>query len=135
MKFKLASKLRLRFVITLLILGETFKGKFATGEVSTEELWDYPIPVLDRLALSLQEEYKASGQKSFIRRKSPKDKILKLKLDIVVDILETKVEEEEAAKQKLEDKAHNQKIMGVIAEQEEDELKGKSKKELIKMLR
>lgn len=120
--FKQASKEKLRF--------QTSKG-----QLSTEQLWDLSITDLDALAVSLEEEHQTSGKKSFVRKTSPKDKTAKLRFDVVLDVLTTKVDEQEAAKAKAEAKAHNNKILTLIAEKQDESLKGKSIKALEAMLK
>ena len=120
--FKQASKEKLRV--------QTNKGS-----LSVEQLWDLSIPELDALAVSLEEEHQTSGKKSFIRKSSPKDKTTKLRFDVVLDILTTKVDEMEAAKAKAEAKAHNNKILTLISEKQDETLKGKSIKQLEAMLK
>lgn len=112
------------------------KARFATekGELSVEQLWDLTIPQLDKLAVSLQEKYENSNPKSFIVKKTTKDKDLKDQLDVVLDILETKVDEAELAKEKAERKERNQKIYKLIEEKKDKALEGKSIKELTAML-
>ena len=57
------------------------KARFQTkrGLLSTEQLWDLSLNELDELAVSLENEYKESGKKSFLVAKSVKDKTTKLK--------------------------------------------------------
>jgi len=120
--YKQASKLKLRFQTTV-------------GNLSVENLWDLSLENLDSLAVSLEEEYKKSGKKSFLVAKSEKDKTSKLRFDIVLDILTTKVEEANAAAKVQEDKEHNNKIIALIAEKQDESLKGKSIKQLEALLR
>jgi hypothetical protein len=112
------------------------KVRFATekGELSVEQLWDLTIPQLDKLAVSLDEKYKNSNTKSFVEKKTTKDKDLKLQLDVVLDILETKVDEAELAKEKAARKERNQKIYKLIEDKKDKALEGKSIKELTSML-
>lgn len=119
--FKQASKEKLRFQTT-------------KGSLSTEQLWDLSIPELDTLAVGLEEVHAESGKKSFIRKSSAKDKTAKLRFDVVLEVLTTKVEEMEAAQKKAEKKAHNNKILSLIAEKQDETLKGKSLKQLQAML-
>lgn len=105
------------------------------GVLSIEGLWTLSIEDLDKLAVSLQEDYDKSGGKSFIRKRSVKDKDLKLQLDIVVDILQTKVEEAEIAKEKAENKARNNEIFEAIAKKEKSALEGKSIAQLRAMIK
>lgn len=120
--FKEASKTRLRV-------------NTAKGPLSVEQLWDLSIPELDTLAVKLEEEYNTSGKKSFVVKRSVKDKSAKLAFDIVLDILNTKVDEAAEEAQKREDKEHNTKILELIAEKKDESLKGKSIKQLEAMLR
>jgi len=120
--YKEASKQKLRF--------QTSKGN-----LTTEQLWDLSTTELDVLAVSLETEYKQSGKKSFLVAKSTKDKTTKLRFDIVLDVLTTKVEEEEKVANARDIKEHNQKILSLIADKKEGELAGKSVKELEAMLK
>ncbi len=120
--FKQATKEKLRF-------------QTAKGLLSTEQLWDLSLADLDNLAIELQEKYEESGKKSFLVKRSVKDKTAKLRFDVVLDVLQTKSDEMEEAKQKAEDKKHNEEIMQLIVEKQKEGLKGKSIKQLESMLR
>lgn len=120
--FKQATKEKLRF--------QTNKGL-----LSAEQLWDLSLADLDNLAVELQEKYEESGKKSFLVKRSVKDKTAKLRFDVVLDVLQTKSDEMEEAKQKAEDKKHNEEIMQLIVEKQKESLKGKSIKQLESMLR
>ena len=120
--YKEANRQKLRF--------QTSKGPLAA-----EQLWDLSLTDLDTLAVSLEEEHATSGKKSFLVKKSVKDKTAKLRFDIVLDVLTTKAEEAEEARIVKENKEHNQKILGLIQEKQDDALKGKSIKQLQAELR
>ncbi len=120
--FKEASKQKLRF--------QTSKGL-----LSVEQLWDLSLTDLDTLAVSLETEHKESGKKSFLDTKSVKDKTAKLRFDVVLDVLTTKVEEQNALAEAKEIKEHNNKIIELIAEKKDESLKGKSIKQLEAMLK
>ena len=111
--------------------------RFATskGLLSTEQLWQLPVKDLDTLAVSLEEAYNGSKGKSFLVKRTTKDKGLKLQFDIVLDVLQTKVEELDIQRQAKEDKEHNNKIIELIAAKKDDELKGLSIKQLEAKLR
>lgn len=119
--FKLASQQKLRF--------QTNKGL-----LSVEQLWDLSLEDLDALAVSLETEHKESGKKSFLVKTSAKDKTAKLRFDVVLDVLNTKVEAEQAALAERERKAKNEKIIGIIADKQDESLKGKSIEQLRAML-
>ncbi len=120
--FKLASQQKLRY--------QTSKGL-----LSTEQLWDLSLEDLDGLAVSLETEHKESGKKSFLVKTSVKDKTAKLRFDVVLDVLNTKVELMQAAQEAAEVKEHNKKIIALISEKQDESLKGKSVKQLEAMLR
>lgn len=120
--YKLASQLKLRFITS-------------KGSLSTEQLWDLSLKELDEMAVSLENEYQESGKKSFLVKRSTKDKTTKLKFDIVLDILTTKSEEAEALKDAADIKEHNEKIMKLIEEKKDGELASKSISELKKLLK
>ena len=120
--YKEASKLKLRV-------------QTSRGPLTVEQLWDLPLTELDSLAVQLEESYNNSKGKSFLEKKTKKDKTLKLTFDVVLDILETKVKNEDRARKAAETREQNQKIMSLISEKEEEELKGKSKEELLEMIK
>lgn len=105
------------------------------GLLSVEQLWDLPLAQLDKIAVDLEEQYKESGKKSFLVSKSKKDKDIKLAFDIVLEILEDKVEERDLAAKASTVKEHNQKILSKIQEAKDKELDGLSAEELEKLLK
>lgn len=119
--YKNASKQKLRF-------------KTSKGNLSTEQLWDLSLNELDALAVSLEEETDKTAKKSFLTETSTKNQTAKLRFDIVLDVLETKVKARDTALKAAETKARNQKIMSLIQDKEDESLKEKSVDELKKML-
>lgn len=103
--------------------------------MSTEQLWDLSLEELDSLAVSLEVEHKQSAKKSFLVKTTVKDKATKLKFDVVLDVLNTKISEEETAAEAMEIREHNKKIITLISEKQDESLRGKSIKELEKLLR
>jgi hypothetical protein len=120
--YKEASRLKLRF--------QTGKGP-----LSVEQLWDLSLTELDTLAVAKEQEYKDSGKKSFLKAKSAKDRKLKLELDIFVDILTTKVEEDETRRKALADKEHNALILSKMEQKRNEAFDDMSLEELQKQLR
>ena len=113
------------------------KLRFQTnrGLLSVEQLWDLSLSELDSLAVALKKEHKESGKESFLVKKSSKDEIAKLRFDLALDVLNTKAKEVEQTTLAKENKEHNEKILALISEKQEGELKGKSVDELKAMLR
>lgn len=121
--YKEASRRKLRFT--------TIKG-----QLSVEQLWQLSVTDLDELAVELEKAYqKSDSSKSFIKVKTSADKTAKLMFDIVLDVLQTKVEEQENSLKAMETKAHNEKILGLIAKKQEASLEGLSIEELEKQLK
>lgn len=119
--FKEASRQQLRFTTN-------------KGVLSVEQLWQLSITDLDSLAVSLESEVEKSGRKSFVVERSEKDQTAKLKFDIVLDVLTTKVKEAKDAKDARETKAQKDKILNLIAEKKDQSLAGKTIEELEAML-
>lgn len=120
--FKQASKERLRF-------------NTSKGQLTTEQLWDLSLTDLDTLAVSLQEEHEKSGKKSFLVTKSVKDKKAKLAFDVVLEVLNTEANAATEATEAKEIKEHNNKILQLIVEKQDETLKGKTVKQLEAMLK
>jgi hypothetical protein len=116
------------------------KLRFETkrGSITAEDLFDVPLEgefSLDRLAQRLHAELKESGAKSFVAKRTKKDATIKLKLDIVKRVIEIALDARDAAIELANNKIHNEKILSALADVEGDELRGKSAKELRKMLK
>ena len=120
--FLLASRLKLRF-------------NTSKGTLTAEQLWDLSLTELDSLAVELQQAYEDSKGKSFLTKRSRKDKTIKLQFDIVLTILNTLVEEQDMARNEAENKAHNTKILQLIQKKREVELEKMSEEELQSLLK
>lgn len=120
--YKEASKIGLRFQTT-------------KGVLSTEQLWTLSLTDLDTLVVSLEEAYKNSKGKSFLDKRTTEDKGLKLQFDIVLDVLQTKQEEADVAREAKDVKEFNQKIFARMARAKDKELDELSFEELERRLK
>lgn len=120
-----------------------FRFDTCKGQVTVEDLWDLPLtatngrPNLDDIAKELYKKMKDESEMSFVKPTSQVNKefnIIKAKFDIVKYIIDVKLAEAEAAKKAKEIKARNQRILGLIAQKEDEALASKSKEELLAML-
>lgn len=102
------------------------------GVLATEQLFQLSLTDLDALAVSL--EVSQAGKKSFIRETSQDDEIAKLKFDVALDVLNTIMKEQKDAREMLQNKRKNEKILALIAEKQEGALKEKTIEELEAML-
>ena len=105
------------------------------GSLSVEQLWSLTLPQLDELAVSLEENVEKSISKTFLKKRTNKNKLAQLSFDIVLDILQTKMAEAEELQSASEIKKHNDKILTLIAEKQEADLKNLSAEELQALLK
>lgn len=118
--FKRASKQQLRF--------ETGKN----GLLSVEDLWQLSLEDLDKLARAINKKIKDEGEESFIGKPSKSNAELNLKLDILKEIIKTRLEEEETSKTRAEKREKLNNLKTLLAEKEIDEIKGKTKEEILR---
>jgi N-acetylmuramic acid 6-phosphate (MurNAc-6-P) etherase len=104
------------------------------GLVSVEDLWDLKVEQLDSIFKTLNGELKQVTEESLLQVKTPADKELETKIEIIKYIVEVKQEEAKARLQAKELKEKKEKIMEAIATQEEKEFLNKSPEELRAML-
>lgn len=115
------------------------KLRFSTqkGLLSVEQLWDLRLAPLATIVRNLKKELKKDNDDdlSFLDENSkPVDAILELKFKIAKDIYLVKKGERDALASEAEKKAHNQKILELIAKKQEESLQGKSVEELEALL-
>jgi len=111
--FELATRQKLRYPST-------------KGNVTTEDLWDLSLEALDTIARALNKQVKESSEESFIKKQGTADRKLSLQLEVVVSIIETKLEEQEKRKAAAERKVKRDRLIELIAKKEEDLLGRKS---------
>lgn len=111
--FELATKQKLRFSTT-------------RGNVGVEDLWDLTLEQLDDTARLINKKVKETSEESFINKRSTGDKAMQLRLDVVVSIINTKLEEESRRKNAAERKVKREAILKLMADKQDDALKRKS---------
>jgi len=117
--YKKASRIQLRFEVK--------------GSCTVEDLWELSVKVLDDLYGRLKVEQRSHEQDSLLNV-NKLDDVLELKINIVKDIVETKLTE---AKEKEEIQAktdRKKKILAIIADKQDEELKNKSSDELLSLI-
>jgi len=122
--FKQASKLKLRFTTN-------------RGVLSVEQLWDLTQTELAKAIRDVKKVLtkNTDDELSFLIGTTVVDVENQLRFDILKDVYLTKKKENEELKTAAEVKAHNQKILALIAEKKEGELKELSVEELEKLLK
>ena len=102
--YKKATRIKLRFISTY-------------GQLHVEDLWDLPMKSdksesLDSIYIELNKKISEGTSKSFFG--NTLDSTLKLKLDIIKDVLETRVAKIEAKKETVAKLQHNANIDALI---------------------
>lgn len=122
--YKQASQLKLRY-------------QTSVGLVSTEQLWDLNKMQLSNAIKAVKKVLKKTDddELSFLEDTKVVDVENQLRFDILKDVYLTKKTEAEAIKNEAETKAHNQKILALIAEKQEGKLRDMSVEELEKLLK
>jgi len=103
------------------------------GLLTVEQLYKIDMRVLDNMTVEAGEAYKNSRNKSFLVKTTAKDKMLKLKFNILLDVLTTRVEEQDELANAGEIKRHNNHIDELIAKKKDEELANMSIENLEKM--
>ncbi len=108
------------------------------GLITTEDVYALPLQSnngvsLDTLAKHLHNEIKKTEEESFVVKKTKTNATLETKFEIVKHIIKVKLEEREARELFIENKLKKEKILGVIAEKRDSNLKKRSIADLEKM--
>ncbi len=117
------------------IAASRMKVRFDTakGLLSVEDLWDLPLDRgrvnLDDIAIGLSRELKGDTE-SFVNKTKSANVELKTKLDVVVYVIDTKMQELEEAKQARGRIEKKNQILEIIARKENKDLEEKSLDEL-----
>lgn len=118
--FKIASKRKYRF---------SFKG-----QLTVEDLWDLSVEDLDRIYKDLKAKQKNETEDSLLGTVTKQDKILANKIEIIKAIVMDKLAAKERAAKVAKAKAQNQRILEIMADKADAELKEKSIDELQSLL-
>lgn len=104
------------------------------GLVSTEDLWDLSVQQLDEIFKALKSQEKKAQEESLLNARTPEDTVLEAKIEIIRHIVSVKLEEEEQFKRAKAVQDERLKIMAVLADKQDEELRNKSSEELQAML-
>lgn len=118
--FKIAVKNKYRF---------TYKGV-----QTVEDLWDLSVEELDKIYKTLKTKQKSEAEESLLATTSNEDKELNNKIEIIKTIVADKLSDKEKSIKAAERRAKNRRILEIMADKQEDELKSKSLDELKAML-
>lgn len=120
----------------LFIMATRQKFRFPfKGQVSVEDLWDMHVRDLDTVFKALNAQAKQADEESLLTTKTKEDSILEVKIAIVKHIVSAKLSEAEGKRLKAEQDAKKTRIAEILADKQDEELRGKSVEELTAMLK
>lgn len=117
--FEKASRLKLRF---------NYKGV-----CGVEDLWDISLTGLDSIYKQLNNELKQAKEESLLEVRTPADELLALKVDIVKYIFTQKQQEKKDRENALVKADKKRKLLNIIAEKQDSELRNMSIDDLNKL--
>lgn len=104
------------------------------GSLSTEDLYDLRVEELDRLFKVLNAKVKIEAEESLLKPKEKTSTELDLQIAIVRHIVEGKLADAEEKKNLAAKRAQKQKLLEILSEKQDMDLRNKSVEELTKML-
>lgn len=104
------------------------------GFISTEDLWDLSVQQLDSIFKTLKSQEKKAQEESLLEVRTPEDEVLMAKIEIVKHIVAVKLDEAKQAERAKENRDQKQKILGILAEKQDADLRNKTPEELQAML-
>ena len=100
------------------------------GLISVEDLWDLSLTALDAIYKNVSAGLQALNQDSLLQKRTKETDLAELRLEIVKHVFMTKQAEAAARADVAEKRAKKQKLMELVAEKQDEVLKGKSVEEL-----
>ena len=100
------------------------------GSLNTEDLWLLPLEALDKIAVSLDEQIQKAGKKTFLSKRAASTLELDIAFEIVKFILETRVAENEAAKEKAKKQDEKAFLTDLLKEKQMDAIKSLTTEEI-----
>lgn len=105
------------------------------GLWSVEQVATLDKKALNAIAVDLDEQLAKSARASYLDDETVENKVLKLKRDIVVDILMTKKAREQAQLDAAQAKEHNAPILDILEEKRRQKLLEMTEEDLLKQLK
>lgn len=116
---------------------QKLRFKTSKGVVSVEDLWDLHLTrgadSLNNLAKGLNKDLKTSQEEDFVAiatANTSVDKETKLKFDIIIHIINVKVEEANKAKDAAKIKQKKDKLLALKARKEDEQLESLSMEDI-----
>lgn len=119
--FKIALKRNYRFVTPV-------------GEYDTEMLFKLSLPNLDKTIISLDEQIEKTSKKSYLETQDFKLEELKLKREIVLEILNDKINEKNEIEEKRKKNSEKATLLRLLEEKRTESLNNLTEEEILKKL-
>lgn len=103
------------------------------GVATVEDLWDLNVRELDTVYKALNSQLKQAQEDSLLAAKSKEDAVLEAKIEIIKHIVAVKLAEAERQRIRAENREKQNRIAEIIADKQDEELRGKSVEELRQM--
>ena len=116
---------------------QAVRGKYRwnyRGSLSVEDLWDLSLRQLDEIFKALSREVRAASEESLLDTESAEDKVLRHKIAIVRHIVGVKLAERDAARAQAANREQKEKLLGILAEKQDAQLRDLSPEELQGMI-
>lgn len=104
------------------------------GYISTEDLWDLTVQQLDEIFKSLKAAEREANEESLLDTCTEADVQRSHKIAIIRHIVDVKLTEAEEKANEKKASEERQKIMAIIADKQNEDLRSKSIEELLAML-
>lgn len=118
------------------------KLRFAStkGDLTAEQLWDVPLRSsdgfnLDAIARAANKAYKDATEESFVTpTRTAAHARLEFTLETVKRVIEVKMDDEDAAKRRAENKKEKERLLEILAEKQDSKLSKLSEADLKKRI-
>lgn len=104
------------------------------GTATVEDLWDMNVRDLDSIYKTLNAQKKQNDEESLLATKSKEDAVLDAKIEIIKYIVTYKQAEAEQRRARAAQREQKARIAEILADKQDEALRGKSVEELEKML-
>jgi len=104
------------------------------GLISVEDMWELSVRQLDSVFKTLNAELKQVKEESLLTTRTEKDEVFSMQIGIIKYIVEIKQEETKNRKEAVDKRAKKQKLMGYLAEKQDEDIRNKSTAEIQKMV-
>jgi len=104
------------------------------GACSVEDLWDLSLKNLDNIYKELNRHKRDSEGDSLLETRTEGDDVRDLQISVVKHIVEVRLKERKEAQEKTDKSAKKQKILGIISEKQDQQLRDMPVDELAKLV-